>query len=156
MPNYVLRIAIWLLGISAIFGNIFVIGKRATKKRRRDVTVQGFLITHLAISDAMMGLYMIGIGVADSYFSGNYFLHSERWRSGGWCKTIGLLSMLSAEASVFLVMLISLDRFVSIAFPFSRFKLEIRSVRVYIAVAWIIAFALSLTGTIMAGSSPSF
>ncbi|XP_038051523.1 G-protein coupled receptor GRL101-like [Patiria miniata] len=156
MPNTILRVAIWLLGISAILGNLYVIAQRAVKKGWRELTVQSILITHLAISDALMGAYMIALGAADLHFGASYFLSAEAWRTGTWCKVIGFLSMLSSEASVFLVMLISIDRFISIAFPFSRFRLEARFVRFTIAVFWLIAFALSLTGSIMAGKMPSF
>ncbi|XP_022083504.1 relaxin receptor 2-like isoform X2 [Acanthaster planci] len=156
MPNTILRVAIWLLGISAILGNLFVIGQRGVKKGWHELTVQSILITQLAISDTLMGVYMIAIGAADVHFGESYFLSAEAWRTGAWCKAIGFLSILSSEASVFFVMLISVDRFISIAFPFSRFRLEVRFARITVAVLWLIAFVLSLTGTLMAGKEPAF
>ena len=105
-----------LIGLNAIGGNIFVLSRKQTKTNRN--IVQTFLLRNLAMSDLLMGVYMLLIALADIYF-GEYFpMQAEKWRSGITCRIAGTLGILSSEASVFFVTLISTDRFMSIRFPY--------------------------------------
>lgn len=149
MPNGVLRFFIWFLGISALIGNTFVVILRIKNAGRREGKVQSCLIVNLAISDALMGVYMLIIGGADSYFGRDYFLYADNWRKGGMCKFAGFLSIVSSEASVFLVTVISVDRFISIAFPFTKFSLETSSVRKTSVAMWIMAAIIGLIATFL-------
>ncbi|XP_072178152.1 uncharacterized protein [Diadema setosum] len=145
MRNKFLRVAIWLLGLSALVGNAFVMVWRwRTRHKEPTKRVQTFLILNLALSDLLMGLYMIIIGSADMYYREEYMIHKEKWQSSPLCQMAGFLSVLSAEASVFLVTLISIDRFLGVVFPFSRFRFHTKSVRVNVFIAWLLAFILSL------------
>ena len=116
---------------------------------RREGKVQSCLITNLAASDALMGIYMLIIGGADLYYGRDYFLHSSDWRNGGMCKIAGFLSIVSSEASVFLVTIISVDRFISIAFPFSRCSLETTSARISSVLTWAAAVVIGLAATLL-------
>ena len=60
------------------------------------------------------------------------------------CQLAGFLSVISSEASVFLITLISIDRFLGVVFPFSRFRFHTKSVRINVFIAWLMAFILSL------------
>nr|XP_054753960.1 uncharacterized protein LOC129259723 [Lytechinus pictus] len=145
MRNRFLRVAIWLLGLSALVGNAFVMSWRwRTRHKEPTKRVQTFLILNLAFSDLLMGLYMIIIGSADMYYREEYMIHKEKWQSSPMCQLAGFLSVLSSEASVFLVTLISMDRFLGVVFPFSRFRFHTKSVRINVLIAWLIAFILSL------------
>ncbi|XP_030850188.1 G-protein coupled receptor GRL101-like [Strongylocentrotus purpuratus] len=78
MASGVLRIFIWILGGSAFIGNGFVFAYRVFKQKKdRKTIVQSSFITNLAVSDFMMGLYMITIASADIYYRGNYALHAD-------------------------------------------------------------------------------
>ena len=69
MRNKFLRVAVWLLGLSALLGNAFVMAWRwRTRHKEPTKRVQTFLILNLALSDLLMGLYMIIIGSADMYY----------------------------------------------------------------------------------------
>ena len=130
----------WILGASALFGNIFVLTWRKLRHQREN-KVQSLLLSNLALSDLIMGIYMLIIASADAYF-GQYFpLHSETWRTGISCKLTGALGIISSEASVFFVTLISVDRFIRIRFPHSTHKLQNSS-------TWITASAMWLGGNI--------
>ncbi|XP_030851126.1 G-protein coupled receptor GRL101-like [Strongylocentrotus purpuratus] len=121
MASEVLRIFIWILGGSAFIGNGFVFAYRVFKQKKdRKTIVQSSFITNLAVSDFMMGLYMITIASADIYYRGNYALHADEWQSSALCKVAGMLSVISSEASVMFIMMISVDRCIHILLPFKQ------------------------------------
>ncbi|XP_041452478.1 G-protein coupled receptor GRL101-like [Lytechinus variegatus] len=152
LQNTTIKVFIWILGLSALFGNIFVITLRI---RSRSVTtvgkIQSMFITNLAVSDFFMGIYMVLIAVMDIYIGESYFWEgrADEWRSSVTCQIAGFLSVLSSEASVFLLTLITADRFISIVFPFSQHRLSTTSARLALIVIWIVAISLSLIGVLL-------
>ncbi|XP_072022253.1 uncharacterized protein [Amphiura filiformis] len=152
MQNSLLRVSMWILGISALVGNIGVCVWRFQETTKSKVAaIQSFLIGNLAVSDFMMGVYMVMIAGADVYFGEEYFLYSDGWRSGIVCRIAGFLSLLSSEASVFLITLITIDRFICLQFPFSRFRLRLSTARIVVGILWCIAVVLSVVPVIFAG-----
>ncbi|XP_022083821.1 uncharacterized protein LOC110975554 [Acanthaster planci] len=153
ISNGALRFFIWLLGLSALVGNVLVFGLRMVRRyrpgrgrtQRQIATVQDFLITNLAASDFLMGVYMLTIAGADMHFRGVYAFRSEGWRASLACTVTGLLAVLSSEVSVFIVMLLSLDRFLKIVFPF-RFGLHmtLNRTRILVVASWAVGLLMSL------------
>ncbi|XP_070571255.1 G-protein coupled receptor GRL101-like [Ptychodera flava] len=124
MANQVLRWSIWVLGISAFLGNIFVIVWRI---KENDLNkVPSFLIWNLALADFLMGIYMLIIASVDMYYRGVYVTYDTSWKNSLLCKFAGFLAALSSEVSVYTLTIITLDRFLIIAFPlkFIRIKLK--------------------------------
>lgn len=66
------RQSIWLLGILAVLGNLAVIAWRLI--RRDDHPVQTCLLTNLAVSDFLMGVYLLIIAFKDLQWAGNISL----------------------------------------------------------------------------------
>ncbi|XP_071504719.1 uncharacterized protein [Diadema antillarum] len=146
LKDTVLRISMWILGISAMAGNIFVIGLRAIRRHQVETSrIQSRLITHLAISDFFMGCYMMVIAGADFYFRGDYAIHADAWRASLLCRLAGFISTLSSEVSVFIIMLISLDRILCIVFVHHRdIQFSNKSCKIWLAVVWVISLVISL------------
>ncbi|XP_022098818.1 uncharacterized protein LOC110983669 isoform X2 [Acanthaster planci] len=142
MRNHVLRVFIWILGLSAFLGNAFVVVWRLHTKQR--FKVQGFLILNLALSDCLMGVYMLIIASADTFYRDVYIYFADDWKSSTLCTIAGFLSAFSSEASVFTLTVITLDRFLCIMFPFGRLRLGRKSVRWVIAGSWLLALLLSV------------
>ena len=94
---------------------------------------------------------MLIIAGADLYYGDNYFIESDLWRSGYVCKFAGFVSLLSSEASVFFVTLISIDRFISITFPFSAAVFTLGRSKITASFLWLISLTVSLVPTIYAG-----
>ena len=78
-------------------------------------------------------------------------MRAEAWRLGTTCKAAGAISMVSSEASVFFVTLISLDRFINIRFPYSNKKFNRISATVVIICTWLLTLALDIVPSLMAG-----
>ena len=98
---------------------------------------------HLCIADFVMGLYLAIIGVADRLYLGTYLWEDTTWRHSVACKVAGFLSLLSSEASVFIICLITLDRFLVLRFPFSALRFQRSSAHLACAVTWSVSFLLA-------------
>ena len=152
MQNTVLRVFMWILGFSALFGNIFVIVWRQREKTGSQTqAVHSFFVFNLAISDLFMGFYMLIIAAVDIYYGDKYFIESDLWRASNLCRFAGFISVLSSEASVFFITLISIDRFICIVYPFSQAKLTYKSSHIVVCILWVISLIISLIPTIFAG-----
>ena len=147
-----LSVFIWIIGCSAILGNIFVVWWKQFKQRVEN-EVQSYLLSNLAMSDLLMGIYMIIIASADIYY-GQYFpMNAENWRSSVLCRVAGTIAITSCEASVLFVTFISIDIFITIKFPFSIHKLCVKSTRLISALVWAFSLTLGLTASILAGTN---
>ena len=86
------QVSIWVLGISAFLGNLFVIVWRI----RTDASkASSFFVINLGCSDFLMGLYLLIIGSVDAHYRGVYIVHADAWRSSNLCQAAGFLAMLS-------------------------------------------------------------
>ncbi|XP_038052722.1 uncharacterized protein LOC119725388 [Patiria miniata] len=150
MPNEPLRVFLWVLAFSALIGNAVVIVWRCYQgKEKGGKKTHTFFVLNLAISDLIMGVYMLIIAGADVHYGTRYSQGASVWRASPVCKIAGVFSLLSSEASVFFVTLISLDSFVSIVFPFSRIQLRDRSAAGVVASIWVVALTLSVWPTVV-------
>ncbi|XP_071478267.1 G-protein coupled receptor GRL101-like [Diadema antillarum] len=156
MPNQVLRIFMWILGFSALIGNSMVLVIRWRGRHERRNREQSFFITNLAVADWLMGVFMILIASADIYFGPYYYLRAPQWRSSPLCAFAGFLAVWSSESSVFFLAVITLDRFVCVLFPFSRFKFHSSSARISAAITWLSTAILSMTPLIVGIFVPNF
>ena len=142
-----LRIFMWLLGISALFGNGFVIFWRLRpghKKVQKSNQVQSILVLNLAIADGFMGVYMLIIASADIHYRNVYAYYAKEWQRSYICKIAGFMSVLSSEASVIFMTVISVDRFLSIVLPFNRLNLTPKSSKITVMCVWTLVFVLSI------------
>ncbi|XP_071489384.1 uncharacterized protein [Diadema antillarum] len=152
LQNLPIKIFIWILGISALIGNSYVIVQRLqTKFSHNAAKVQSVLILNLAISDFLMGIYLLILAIMDIVISDSYFWEgrAEEWRTSSICQAAGFISVLSSETSVFLITIISLDRVISVLFPFSEHRLSVKSARVVVGVTWGLALLLSTCAVVL-------
>ncbi|XP_072014299.1 G-protein coupled receptor GRL101-like [Amphiura filiformis] len=157
MRSQVLRIFMWILGISALLGNGFVIfwriiphGQDKAKKSEANI-VQSTLVLNLAMADGLMGVYMLIIASADMIYRGVYIVYAEDWQESIICKVAGFLSVLSSETSVFFMTIISIDRFLSITMPFSQINLTPKTAKWSSLIIWGLAFILSIMPVLVQG-----
>nr|XP_046913755.1 G-protein coupled receptor GRL101-like isoform X1 [Dermatophagoides farinae] len=141
MSNTILRICIWCLGSIALIGNMFVILWRLRYKTIN--RVHSFLIINLALGDLLMGIYLLIIASVDSYYRGIYFIVDARWRHSSLCHFAGFLSTLSSEISVFFLIVITIDRLITITFPFRIYRLRSKDAKLIIISLWLVAIIIS-------------
>ena len=155
LRDVVLRISVWVLGLSAFICNVIAYCVRS-RKRQANVKVQTLLISHLALSDLLMGVNMLILAIADVYYDQYFPSYARMWRQGFTCKFAGFLSILSSEGSVFFITLISIDRMLGIKYPFGGHRLETKSVRICVACAWLTALLISVIPISLASDNGNF
>ena len=147
LPSNILRVGVWVISIFAITANL--LGIIAQCMRRRPASIQLLLITNLSISDFLMGVYLIFLILSDSKFGDDFPYHSVTWRINSPCDTIGALSVLSSEASVFFITMISIDRFIQVKYPTSRYRLSKKSACFVVSLVWLIAILISFASLVL-------
>ena len=135
------RKSIWVIGVFSLVGAVFVITWRVIFKEKN--VVQSIMLLHLAVSDGLMGIYLISLGTKDLLWRGEYYLHDFQWRSGLSCQIIGAISLLSSEVSVMMMTLISADRLKNIVFPYQGASLKPKATHILCIIIWAIGFLMA-------------
>ena len=157
MQNDVLRVFMWLLGLSATFGNLFVLFLRITTKTKNDVqVVQAIFVGNLALSDLFMGVYMLLLASVDAYFGNEFYKFSDLWRVSSFCRLASFLTIVSSETSLFLLFFITIDRFLVLLFPFSTYHFKKVSALILVVGIWCITLSLSSAPSILADPDSNF
>ncbi|KAM4049656.1 leukotriene B4 receptor 1-like [Anomaloglossus baeobatrachus] len=138
-PGKSANLGIAILSIAFIIGfpgNVFVIWTILTRMKKRTVTC--LLILHLAMADIIVML------------TAPFFLHllsTGSWTFGSFvCKMCHYISCLSMYTSIFLIMFMSMDRFLAVALPFTSQKVRTKSkIRGIVASIWLLASLLAIT-----------
>ncbi|XP_066026642.1 relaxin receptor 2-like [Pocillopora verrucosa] len=135
------RKSIWVIGVFSLVGAVFVVTWRVIFKEKN--VVQSIMLLHLAVSDGLMGIYLISLGTKDLLWRGEYYLHDFQWRSGLSCQIIGAISLLSSEVSVMMMTLISADRLKNIVFPYQGASLKPKATHILCILIWAIGFLMA-------------
>ncbi|KAG8248479.1 hypothetical protein J6590_039659 [Homalodisca vitripennis] len=114
MGNWALRVAVWLVAVAALLGNVTVLLVLGSSRFR--MTVPKFLMCHLAVADLCMGLYLLIIAAVDSRSIGDYFNHAIDWQNGIGCKVAGSLTVFARELSIFTLTVITIERWYTITY----------------------------------------
>lgn len=80
MGNWTLRVAVWIVAVAALLGNMAVLFVLLSSRFR--LTVPKFLMCNLATADFCMGLYLLLIALMDARSIGHYFNHAIFWQRG--------------------------------------------------------------------------
>ena len=144
ISNEVLRPLIWIIGLVAVVSNVSTVSFRILRQREQLKRASGILVTSLSFSDCIMGLYLLIIAGADSYFRDIYVYNDEYWRNGAACKFAGILSSVSYESSMFFVGFITLDRFLLVKYPLRKPVFEVKNTCILVAVVWCLSLLLAI------------
>ena len=143
MRNDILRPLVWIIGLLSLVGNTLAFIYRLYDSKRMKIGY-GIFVANLAISDLIMGIYLIIIASADMYYRGSYIFNDEDWRHGWLCQMAGVFATLSSEASVLFIGLITLDRLLVIKYPFGDYRMTQRPSWIFASASWFIALFVSL------------
>ncbi|KAL3865934.1 hypothetical protein ACJMK2_043279 [Sinanodonta woodiana] len=142
--NVSLRVLLWIIGFLSLVANLASFIYRKWKLGLQLKIGYGMFVTNLIVADTLMGIHLLIIAVADTYYLGTSASGNKCGQSSEYCRAAGVVSTLSSEASTFFVMLITLDRILVVKFPFGQVKLTPSICKVASCLAWLIAIALSV------------
>ncbi|EDV19931.1 uncharacterized protein TRIADDRAFT_32666, partial [Trichoplax adhaerens] len=138
LANPSLRIFTWIVSILAVIGNALVIllYRRDSKAGH---PVPKLVVSHLAFADFLMGLYLLIIAIADMLTRHDYGIYSVYWNKHPMCLLASFLMSLSSFMSVFMMLLIGIDRYICIVYPFSNKRLDMATTKKTLGLAWVIS-----------------
>ncbi|XP_033759346.1 G-protein coupled receptor GRL101-like [Pecten maximus] len=142
-----LRTCLWVIGVCALIGNFAVMFYRLFIDTDNLTMSYSFFVLNLSLSDCLMGVYMIVIGIVDIYYNGVYAVNNQTWRRSTLCTTAGVLSSISSEMSTFLILLVTIDRVIVIMFPMSRLSkqnISWKQASVVSVCLWLISTTLAV------------
>uniref|UniRef100_A0A8C6ZPM7 G-protein coupled receptors family 1 profile domain-containing protein n=1 Tax=Nothoprocta perdicaria TaxID=30464 RepID=A0A8C6ZPM7_NOTPE len=142
LASVVLRVFVWVMACVTCFGNLLVIGMRSLVAT--DNSQHTMAIKSLCCADCLMGIYLFTIGAFDLKYSGEYNKHARAWMGSLECQLVGSLAMLSSEVSVLLLTYVTLEKYLSIVFPFGHYRAGRRQTLCTLAGIWLLGLCLSV------------
>lgn len=126
----VVPVCFGLIGLAGLLGNALVVLVVAANPGMRSTT--NLLIINLAVADLLFVIFCVPFTATD------YVL--TRWPFGdAWCKLVQYLIVVTVHASVYTLVLMSLDRFLAVVHPVASMALrtERNAIRA-IGLAWVL------------------
>ncbi|PSN49269.1 Follicle-stimulating hormone receptor [Blattella germanica] len=131
MGNWALRVAVWLVAIAALVGNLAVLLVLLSSRFR--MTVPKFLMCNLAMADFCMGIYLLLIACMDARSIGAYFNHAIDWQI-----------VFASELSIFTLTVITSERWYTITYAIHLNKrLKLSTAGKIMAIGWVYAIAMA-------------
>lgn len=140
LSHFTLRIFIWFIGCFAFIGNIVVFILHTKERKSKKNQVPSFLISNLAIADFCVANYLLIIAIGDLIYSHIKFANdSELWLRSMPCLFACFIACSASLMSVFMMLIISIDRYLCIVHPFSKQRLTIKTASMLILGFWLFA-----------------
>ena len=139
-----LRLVVWLVGLVTVVGNVATLVYRLVWDREVLKKPHGCFVTNLGVADLFMGVYLIIIVGADTFFYGKYIIYDFKWRNGPMCQATGVLVTMASLSSVLFISLITVDRYLSVRFPYGDFRFNTLTVNFAVTGTWCFGLLTAL------------
>lgn len=136
-------------------GNVMVLWGRFISLHDENRSVS-MVIRNLAVSDLIMGLYLIIISIQDYRYRESYHNFSAEWVKSWGCTLAGILSMVSSEVSILILTFMSIERFLLISDPFGHHRLNTKNVMMSLYIIWLIGLSIAIFPVILFRQSTKF
>ena len=149
IKNQTFRIFIWFSSIITIINNLIIIRKHSQrlfkiKKKSSTRYVNTILLFQLSISDFMMGIVLLIVGIKSRQFSGQYCYHDLEWRSSVTCDIIGFLTVISSQISLSMLLIITILRVYVMFQPFKSNQLPHNFFLFISMLTWVLSITFAL------------
>ena len=114
LENWFLKIFCWTIGFLAVFLNLFTVTRDLASLK--DCTTEGMmtskvLMTLISSGDFLIGLYLVLLSVYDSFvFGASYCRKQAEWLTGTACLSLGVISTIGSQVSLFTMTVMSCIR----------------------------------------------
>ncbi|XP_076260924.1 uncharacterized protein LOC143196878 isoform X3 [Rhynchophorus ferrugineus] len=151
----IFRYSNWIMCFFSLTGNTLVLFSRHLFRDKNKTL--SIALKNLAVSDGLMGIYLIIIGYHDLIFRDNYNSIHLEWVSSWRCTLTGMLAMISQEVTVLLLVFMSLDRLFVITSSLKKDRiLNVKDTWKVIFSIWCFGIILSATPVIALLSTTRF
>ena len=99
----------------------------------------------LLISDSVMGLFFLALSIYNIAYTGDFVTVGHLWRQSIHCRILSFISMLSVEITLFMVLILGIERFLAVCFPLRNFMISTKAAWTMIISAWSAAGLLAIT-----------
>lgn len=143
MLSYIsLRIGIWMMAIAAFTGNILVIFINHSGKDHSISKSTRLVFSNLAVADFLMSIYLFIIAFSDISYHDKYAIYVMQWFNSIPCAIATTLVFTSSFMSAFMMLLISVDRYLITSNPFSSSDTRQKWIIIAIISGWLLAFTI--------------
>lgn len=138
-----LRVCSWIVLILALLGNSVKMFVLVMNKRK--ITIAKILMCNLAMANLCMGLFLCMLASADLYSLGVYQNFAVRWQYRVGCRIAGFTSIFSTELSVFVLTVITVERYYTIVHPLKPNKhLRINQIIILMVLGWVFSLTMAV------------
>ena len=151
LGSWALRVLIWVVFVVTLFGNglVLTVILASPKPPRRlglpivDRKVSQFYISQLAVADIGIGIYLGFLAVVDlkTFGKQDFYQMALSWQYGPGCLTAGFIAILSSELSVYILVIIALERLYVYKRAMVATKMHMCNAILIILFGWIFAGA---------------
>lgn len=136
MVSRIVAIFFGLIGITGLLGNALVVLVVLSNPLMRSTT--NLLIINLAVADLLFVIFCIPFTATD------YVVSS--WPFGDlWCKSVQYLIVVTAHASIYTLVLMSLDRFLAVVHPIASMVIRTEKNTLWaITILWVLIITTAL------------
>ena len=149
-----LQFFVWIMAFMSIVGNVAV-AATTSQKVYESVTrpphqssniplINALLVLNLSIADFLMGIALLLIAIKSVQFSGSYCNFDKTWRTSANCDFIGILTVLSSETSVLVLVCITAQRLYGVHRPIQAKNSSVKLVLGALVVVWLFSLFLAL------------
>ena len=143
-----LKVCAWVFGVLATITNITVVSRKVCSLRgvkTKTTLFNSVFVICIGVGDTMVGLYLVGVSVADTIYSSSYCSARFDWLNSGYCTSLGILSSAGSTLSLLSMACLSMFRIHSIRNIFSSREISrISQVSVVIIVGVVIVLAAGI------------
>jgi hypothetical protein len=143
------RVSVWFISLMGIISNLCVIiyhilNNISYYKSNIDVNVPSFLLTHLAVADSLMSIYLLFIVIKDSRSISNFGKSALEWQRSLGCNLAGFLSVASSVSSALCLAFITFERYYAIQNSINYNKrVSFKFAFIMVCLIWMISLVFS-------------
>jgi len=138
LGSLILRYSVWIISIGSFTANVIVIIHRLVMQKH--FTTQNIIIGNLALADINTSFYLIILSSVDVKHRGAFAAVTHSWRRSTLCKCMAILSAVSGNMSLYVIMILTFYRCICII---QNSRLERKKVISLLLFGWVLAILVS-------------
>ncbi|XP_024081064.1 lutropin-choriogonadotropic hormone receptor-like isoform X2 [Cimex lectularius] len=137
-----LRISVWIVLSSAIFGNVAVLAVHIFIRSEKNVP--RLLMGNLAFADLCMAFYLLLLAIMDLISTETYFNFAYMWQEGYGCRIAGFLTVFASQLSLFTLCVLTIERWFAIRHALYSNIIDIKLAFKIMASGWIYSLTMAI------------